>query len=194
MSIAELLLLALGLSMDAVAVAICKGLSLRKLSVKNALLVGCWFGGFQALMPLIGYFLGTSFAGYIQSFSGYIAFVLLAAIGVNMIREALTRKNKKKDDEKDCEDSLSVKSMFLMALATSIDALAVGITFAFLKVSVVPAVLTIGVMTFALSVVGVKLGNVFGARYQLPAEIVGGSILCLLGIKILLEQFGIVIQ
>jgi putative Mn2+ efflux pump MntP len=164
---------------------------MKKLSVKNAVLVGGWFGGFQALMPLVGYFLGTQFAGHIRTWSHYISFFLLAAIGANMIREALKRKNKKEEQDEEPECSLSVKSMFLMALATSIDALAVGVTFAFLKVAIIPAVLTIGVMTFVLSVAGVKIGNVFGAKYQSPAEIVGGSILCLLGLKILLEQFGI---
>ena len=175
--------------MDAVAVAICKGLSMERLSVKNALLVGGWFGGFQALMPLVGFFLGTQFAGYIRTLSNYIAFLLLAAIGINMIHEALSKKDRENETDKEC--SLSVKSMFLMALATSIDALAVGFTFAFLQVPIVPAVLTIGVMTFLLSVAGVKLGNVFGARFQSPAEITGGAILCLLGVKILLEQYGI---
>ncbi|SHI07176.1 Putative Mn2+ efflux pump MntP [Sporobacter termitidis DSM 10068] len=191
MSIAELFLLALGLSMDAVAVAICKGLSMDKMSAKNALIVGAWFGGFQALMPLIGYYLGTAFAGYIKTISHVVAFVLLAAIGINMIREAFSKKET--DDSKATDCSLSVKAMFLMAVATSIDALAIGVTFAFLKVSILPAVLTIGVMTFVLSMAGVKLGNVFGAKYQSTAEIFGGAILCLLGVKILLEQFGIYI-
>lgn len=189
MSFTELLLLALGLSMDAVAVSICKGLSMDKLSAKNAVIVGAWFGGFQALMPLVGYFLGTQFAEYIRTASHWIAFILLAAIGFNMIREALSKKNKTPAERSDC--SLSVKAMFLMAVATSIDALAIGVTFAFLQVDIVPAILTIGVMTFVLSMVGVKLGNVFGAKYQSAAEIVGGVILCVLGIKILLEQFGI---
>lgn len=190
MSLIELLLLALGLSMDAVAVSICKGLSMNKLSVKNMVIVGAWFGGFQALMPLIGYFLGTSFREYIETLSHWIAFILLAAIGINMIREALKRKKDEGADE-DTECSLSVKAMFLMAVATSIDALAVGVTFAFLQVNIVPAIVTIGVMTFVLSMAGVKLGNVFGAKFQAPAEIIGGVILCALGVKILLEQFGI---
>lgn len=188
MSIAELLLLALGLSMDAVAVSICKGLSTNTLSAKNALLVGAWFGGFQALMPLIGYFLSTQFTEHIQTYSHWITFALLTAIGINMIREALTKKDR--DAKNDNSFSLSVKAMFLMAVATSIDALAVGVTFAFLQVAILPAVLTIGVMTFVLSVVGVKIGNMFGARFQSPAEILGGVILCGLGIKILLDHFG----
>lgn len=190
MSFAELLLLALGLSMDAVAVSICKGLSMDKLSVKNSLIVGVWFGGFQALMPLIGYFLGTQFADYIRTVSHWIAFILLAAIGINMIREAVMKKKGKASDEPaDC--SLSVKAMFFMALATSIDALAVGVTFAFLHVDILPAVLTIGVMTFVLSIIGVKIGSVFGEKFESAAEIVGGVILCALGINILLEHFNI---
>ncbi len=189
MSFVELLLVALGLSMDAVAVSICKGLSMERLSVKNSLIVGAWFGGFQALMPLIGYFLGTQFTEYIRTASHWISFILLVAIGLNMIREAFSKKDKAADENTDC--SLSVKAMFLMAVATSIDALAVGVTFAFLQVNIIPAILTIGIMTFVLSIVGVKIGNVFGAKYQSTAEIVGGGILCLLGIKILLEQFGI---
>lgn len=189
MSFAELIILALGLSMDAVAAAICKGLSVQRLSVRNSLLVGSWFGGFQAAMPLIGYFLGKQFAEYIQTMSHWIAFVLLAAIGLNMIREALMKKNGEKITETD--RSFSFKAMFFMAVATSIDALAVGITFAFLQVSILPAILVIGVMTFSLSVVGVKIGNIFGTKFRSPAEIIGGAILCILGIKILLEQYGI---
>lgn len=187
MSYAELLLLALGLSMDAVAVAICKGLSMKRLSAKNAVIVGAWFGGFQALMPLLGYFLGTQFREYIQTFSHWIAFILLAAIGLNMIREAFKKKSEDSDEDTEC--SLSFKAMFLMAVATSIDALAVGVTFAFLQVNILPAILTIGVMTFVLSIIGVKIGNVFGAKYQSTAEIAGGIILCALGINILLEHF-----
>lgn len=189
MSFVELLLVALGLSMDAVAVSICKGLSMGRLSVKNSLLVGAWFGGFQALMPLLGYILGTQFAEYIRTASHWIAFILLIAIGLNMIREAISKKGKESDENTDC--SLSVKSMFLMAVATSIDALAVGVTFAFLEVNILPAVLTIGVMTFILSIFGVKIGSVFGAKFQSAAEIAGGIILCALGINILLEHFGV---
>jgi putative Mn2+ efflux pump MntP len=189
MTFVELLLLALGLSMDAVAVSICKGLSMSRLSVKNMVIVGLWFGGFQALMPLAGYLLGTQFREYIETLSHWVAFILLAAIGINMIREALMKKDKDSDGQTEC--ALSVKAMFLMAVATSIDALAVGVTFAFLEVQIIPAIVTIGVMTFVLSMAGVKLGNVFGAKYQSAAEIVGGVILCALGVKILLEQFGI---
>ncbi|NMA25782.1 MAG: manganese efflux pump [Clostridiales bacterium] len=188
MSIIELLLLALGLSMDAVAVSICKGLSMNKLSLKNTVIIGIWFGGFQALMPLFGYLLVSQFREYIETLSHWIAFVLLAAIGLNMIREAFAKKGKD-DGNKDTDCPLSVKAMFLMAVATSIDALAVGVTFAFLEVAVVPAVLTIGVMTFLLSMAGVRIGHVFGAKYQSTAEIIGGVILCALGVKILSEQF-----
>jgi putative Mn2+ efflux pump MntP len=191
MTVVELFLLALGLSMDAVAVAICKGLSMRKLTVKSAVVVGAWFGGFQALMPLLGYFFATAFAGYIKTFSNWIAFILLAVIGINMIREAFARDKDASGRREECDSALSVKTMFLMAVATSIDALAVGVTFAFLQVAVVPAVATIGVMTFVLSMAGVKLGSVFGARFKAAAEISGGVILCLLGVKVLLEQFDI---
>jgi putative Mn2+ efflux pump MntP len=151
--------------------------------------VGLWFGSFQALMPLLGYFLGTQFREYIETLSHWIAFILLAAIGINMIREALVKKKEKADEGAEC--SLSVKAMFLMAVATSIDALAVGVTFAFLQVDILPAIVTIGVMTFVLSMGGVKIGNIFGAKYESASEIIGGIILCALGVKILLEQFGI---
>ncbi len=189
MTLVELLLLALALSMDAVAVSICKGLSMSRLNVKDMVTIGLWFGGFQALMPLIGYLLGTQFREYIETLTHWIAFTLLVAIGVNMIREALMKKGENSRGKTEC--SLSVKAMFLMAVATSIDALAVGVTFAFLQVDILPAIVTIGVMTFVLSMGGVKIGNIFGAKYQSAAEIVGGVILCALGVKILLEQFGI---
>jgi putative Mn2+ efflux pump MntP len=187
MTIYELLLLALGLSMDAFAVSICKGLAMGRITVRKALVVGIWFGGFQALMPLIGYLLGTQFTDYITTLAHWIAFALLTAIGVNMIREALSKKEER--GEANC--SLGIKVMFVMAVATSIDALAVGVTFAFLEVEILPAVLIIGVLTFFVSMAGVKIGNVFGARYQKTAELAGGIILILLGIKVLLEQFGI---
>lgn len=189
MSIAELLLIALGLSMDAFAASICKGLSVKKLTAGNVLYVGAWFGGFQVLMPLIGYFLGSQLAGFIRTFSHLIAFLLLAAIGIHMLREAFVNKKRGPESGSDC--SLSVKSMFFMAVATSIDALAVGVTFAFLNVAILPAVLTIGVMTFILSAAGAGIGRVFGAKYEFAAEIFGGVILCLLGIKVLLEHFGL---
>lgn len=185
MSLLSLFILAVGLSMDAFAVSVCKGLSMKKLSVKKAAIVGLWFGGFQGLMPLIGYLLGSQFEQYITSIDHWIAFILLAFIGISMIREALSK------DEEEVNESLDVKTMFLLAVATSIDALAVGITFAFLQVDIVPAVCFIGVTTFVLSAIGVKVGNVFGTKYKSRAEIAGGIILILLGVKILLEHLGI---
>jgi manganese efflux pump family protein len=193
MSIIELLILAVGVSMDAFAVAICKGLSLKKVTTKHAVTVGLYFGIFQAGMPLIGYFLGIQFRDKITSIDHWVAFVLLGIIGVNMIREAL-----KKDDEGcECgcpaekEQTLPFKNMIVLAIATSIDALAVGITFAFLKVDIVPAVSFIGLVTYSLSIVGVKIGSVFGARFKSKAEFTGGVILVCIGTKILIEHLGI---
>lgn len=186
MGIIELFLLAVGLSMDAFAVSVCKGLAMPRITVKKASVVALWFGGFQALMPLLGYFLGVQFQDKITAIDHWIAFVLLGIIGVNMVREALSGE---------CEntsDSLDIKTMFILAVATSIDALAVGITFAFLKVDIIPAVSFIGATTFILSAAGVKIGNVFGTKYKSKAELAGGIILILLGLKILLEHLGIV--
>lgn len=186
MGIIELFLLAVGLSMDAFAVSVCKGLAMPRITVKKASIVALWFGGFQALMPLLGYFLGVQFQDKITAIDHWIAFVLLGIIGVNMVREALSGE---------CEntsDSLDIKTMFILAVATSIDALAVGITFAFLKVDIIPAVSFIGATTFILSAAGVKIGNVFGTKYKSKAELAGGIILILLGLKILLEHLGIV--
>lgn len=184
MSIVELFILAVGLSMDAFAVSICKGLSLGKIRGKHMCIAGLWFGGFQALMPLIGYFLGSLFADKITKYDHWIAFVLLAFIGGNMVREAM-------GEEESVDSSMTIKSMFLLAIATSIDALAVGVTFAFLKVTIIPAVSFIGVVTFAFSAVGVKIGSVFGTKYQSKAELCGGIVLILIGLKILLEGIGI---
>ena len=181
MGLIELFLIAVGLSMDAFAVSVCKGLAMPKCTFKKAAIVGLWFGGFQALMPAI---LGAQFQEAIASIDHWIAFVLLALIGGNMIHEALD------NDEEEADASLNVKTMFLLAVATSIDALAIGITFAFLKVNIIPAVCFIGIVTFIISFAGVKIGNVFGARYKNKAEIVGGIILILLGLKILLEHLG----
>ena len=182
MSIAELFLLAVGLSMDAFAVAICKGLSMRQISWKKCGIVGLYFGVFQAGMPLIGYFLGIRFQKYITAVDHWLAFFLLGIIGLNMVKEALSK-------EEECEnDSLDVKTMLILAVATSIDALVVGITFAFLQVHIVPAVCFIGIITFLLSFAGVKVGNVFGARYKSRAELCGGIILIGMGLKILLEH------
>ena len=182
MSIIELFILAVGLSMDAFAVSVCKGLSVRRLKPRHALIAGAWFGGFQALMPLLGWALGRQFESFIKSIDHWIAFALLGIIGANMIRESL-----KKEDE-ELNDSFSFKVMLPLAIATSIDALAVGVTFAFLSVSIAPAILLIGITTFALSAAGIKIGNVFGAKYKSKAEFAGGVILILLGIKILIEH------
>lgn len=184
MGLIELFLIAVGLSMDAFAVSVCKGLAMPKCTFKKAAIVGLWFGGFQALMPAIGYILGAQFQEAIASIDHWIAFVLLALIGGNMIHEALD------NDEEEADASLDVKTMFLLAVATSIDALAIGITFAFLKVNIIPAVCFIGIVTFIISFAGVKIGNIFGARYKNKAEIVGGVILILLGLKILVEHLG----
>lgn len=186
MGILEIVLIGVGLSMDAFAVSICKGLSTQRLQLRHYLIIGAWFGGFQALMPTIGYFLGSTFEQYITSFDHWVAFILLGAIGANMIKESFSK------EEANSNSSFSCKTMLLMALATSIDALAVGITFALLpEVNVPLAVTLIGVITFALSAVGLKVGNVFGARYQAKAELLGGIILILIGLKILLEHLGI---
>ena len=188
MGFLELFILAVGLSMDAFAVSVCKGLAMKKASRKAQLCCGAWFGGFQALMPLIGFFLGTLFAAAIQAVDHWIAFGLLVLIGVNMLREAMGS-----EEEEAADADLSVKTMFLLAVATSIDALAVGISLAMAGVgSIWLAVLLIGVTTFVLSAIGVRVGNVFGSRYEKRAEIVGGVILILLGVKILLEHLGVI--
>ena len=189
MGIGELLLLAVGLSMDAFAVSVCKGLAMKKATIKAQVTCGAWFGGFQGLMPLIGFLLGTMFADAIQSIDHWIAFGLLALIGINMLCEAFSK-------ECDCccgeNGDLSVKTMFVMAVATSIDALAVGISLAMAgNVNIWLAVALIGVVTFLLSGVGVRIGNIFGARFEKKAEATGGIILILLGLKILLEHLGI---
>lgn len=226
MGLLELFILAVGLSMDAFAVSICKGLALPKINFKSAGIVGLWFGAFQALMPLIGYLLGVNFREYIVSVDHWIAFILLALIGGNMIKEALSDdeeeseiRNLRRDAEEKIDisysanscsisstgqvalsrekdsvmkDILGFKTMFLLAIATSIDALAMGVTFAFLNVKIIPAISFIGIITFTCSVVGVKIGNVFGLKYKSKAEIVGGIILILLGCKILVEHLGII--
>lgn len=181
MGFIELFILAVGLSMDAFAVSICKGLSVQRLRPRHAIIAGAYFGGFQALMPLIGWLLGRQFEELIKSIDHWIAFGLLVIIGANMIRESFG-----KDEE--VNDSFSFKTMLPLAIATSIDALAVGVTFAFLDVQIVTAILLIGVTTFAISAAGVKIGNVFGAKYKSKAELAGGIILILLGIKILIEH------
>lgn len=186
MSLLTLFITAVGLSMDAFAVSICKGLSMKKLSVKKALIIGLWFGGFQALMPTTGYLLGTRFEQYVTAIDHWIAFVLLGLIGANMVKEALA-----KEEDSNVDDSVDFKIMFFLAVATSIDALAVGVTYAFLRVNIVPAVAFIGLVTFLLSVAGVKVGHVFGMKYKSKAELTGGVILILMGIKILIEHLGL---
>ena len=190
MDFLELLLIGVGLSMDAFAVAICQGLSMTKIKWGHALTVGLYFGGFQALMPLLGWVLGSQFSGYIQQYDHWVAFILLLLIGGNMIREALS------GEEDEAEDTATGgrpdhKKLFLMAIATSIDALAVGVTFAFLRVEIGPAVSCIGVITFLLSAAGVYIGGAFGDRFQGKAEFAGGVILVLMGSKILLEHLGV---
>ena len=188
MGFAELFLLAVGLSMDAFAVSLCKGLSMKKATLKASATCGLWFGGFQALMPLIGFFLGSMFAGVIESFDHWVAFGLLAIIGFNMLKEAFCKCECCEEGDAD----LSPKTMFVMAVATSIDALAVGISLAMAgDVNIIVAVTLIGITTFLLSALGVKVGNVFGSRYEKKAQLAGGVILILLGIKILLEHLGI---
>ena len=191
MEIGELLLLAVGLSMDAFAVSVCKGLAMKKATLKAELTCGVWFGGFQALMPSAGFFLGALFAEAIEAVDHWVAFVLLAVIGINMLKEAFG----KEEDACGCNDQdadLSVKTMFLMAVATSIDALAVGISLAMVgDVNIFMAAALIGICTCLLSAAGVKIGNVFGSRYEKKAQIAGGVILLLLGLKILLEHTGV---
>lgn len=185
MDLLTLLTLAVGLAMDAFAVSICKGLAMREKVLKKGIIVGLWFGGFQALMPTIGFFLGTQFKDQITSIDHWIAFVFLGLIGINMVKEALS------NDEEQADDSIAVKEMFMLAVATSIDALAVGITFAFLNVHIVSAASMIGVCTFLISFAGVKIGNIFGTKYKSKAELAGGIILILLGFKILFEHLHI---
>lgn len=199
MTLTELFIIAVGLSMDAFAVSICKGLSLKKLRIKDAIIVGLYFGIFQGGMPLLGYFLGVQFQDKITSFDHWIAFILLGIIGFNMIKES-----REKDSDSDLaakevsvekiktteveENPLRFKEMIVLAIATSIDALAIGVTLAFLKVDIVPAVSFIWIITFVLSMVGVKIGNIFGAKYKSKAEFAGGIILIAMGLKILLEH------
>ena len=186
MGVVELILIAIGLAMDAFAVSLGKGLTLKRVDGKFALVAGAWFGGFQALMPIIGYLLGRTFAGFVISVDHWIAFVLLALIGINMIRDTLW------GDKEQHTSDFSARSMFLMAVATSIDALAVGVTMAFLDVNIWIAATVIGVITFALSAVGVILGYRFGTLLGSKAGLLGGVILIGLGVKIILEHLGII--
>lgn len=181
MGLWELFILALGLSMDAFSVAVCKGLSVCQVKKKHVLTAGIYFGAFQALMPAIGYFLGTGFQEQIQAIDHWIAFILLSLIGINMIRES-------RGEAESLDDSFTPKAMLPLAVATSIDALAVGVTFAFLKVQIVPAVSFIGIITFIISCAGVLIGNRFGAKYKSKAELAGGLVLVCMGVKILVEH------
>ena len=192
MTLIELILLAIALAMDAFAVAMCKGLALKRASVPQMSTVGAWFGGFQALMPVIGYFLGLSFHSYIERFDHWIAFALLFIIGANMLREVLFG-DEDECDECECKGAdLSFRTMLVMAIATSIDALAVGISLAMANANILVAAILIGVITFSLSAVGVKIGSIFGARFKQKAEILGGVVLVLIGLKILFEHLGII--
>ena len=185
MSIIELLILSVALAMDAFAVSICKGLSLKEIKVKHLALAGIWFGGFQALMPVMGYFCGSKFADKVDKYDHWIAFIILSLIGASMIKES-------GGDEEEVNSNMDVKTMFFLAIATSIDALTVGITFAFLDVNIVVAVLFIGVITFAISAMGVKIGSIFGDRYKSKAEMFGGIVLILIGVKTLLTGLSII--
>lgn len=185
MGIIELIILSIGLAMDAFAVSVCKGLSMKKMRWKNAIIVALYFGFFQAFMPVVGYLLGVNFQEKIANIDHWIAFILLGIIGLNMIKEALSKETDVPND------SVKFKDMIVLAIATSIDALAVGITFAFLKVNLILAISLIGIITFIISILGVKIGNIFGNKYEKKAEFAGGVILILLGIKILLEHLGI---
>jgi len=186
MTLFELFLIGIGLSMDAFAVSVCKGLSMKKIDKKYTLLIGLFFGGFQALMPLLGYYLGSSFASYIERFDHWVAFLLLAIIGGNMIKES-----RETAEEEKPYSGINYRELLVLAVATSIDALAVGITFAFLEVNIVPAITIIGCTTFLLSMIGVFVGNYFGVKYKSRAELTGGLILVLIGAKILLEHTGV---
>lgn len=186
MGILEIILLGIGLAMDAFAVSICKGLSMKRMNWKNAIIIAFYFGVFQAIMPVIGYFLGTTFEIFVTAVDHWIAFILLSFIGGNMIKESFNSEDEDKNDRVD------FKTMIVLAIATSIDALAVGITFAFFDVNVIVAVSIIGVITFFISLLGVKVGNKFGDKYQNKAELMGGILLVLLGIKILVEHLNII--
>ena len=186
MGIIELILLSIGLGMDAFAVSVCKGISMKKMNWKKACIIGLYFGGFQAIMTVIGYFFGSSFESIITNIDHWIAFILLAIIGAKMIQEASQK------EEEEYNEDISVKTMIVLSIATSIDALAVGITFAFLKVNLLLAITLIGTITFILSVIGTKIGNRFGDKYKSKAELAGGIILIIIGLKILLEHIGII--
>lgn len=186
MGTVELIIISIGLAMDAFAVSICKGLAMKKMNWKNAVITGTYFGVFQAIMPLIGFLLGLGFEQKITSIDHWIAFILLGLIGANMLKSSFSK------EKEEAPDSVDFKTMIVLSIATSIDALAIGITFAFLQVNIILAITLIGIITFGLSVIGVKIGNIFGDKYEKKAEFVGGLILILMGIKILLEHLEII--
>ena len=187
MNYIELLLISIGLSMDAFAVSVCKGISMKKMDWKKAIIIGLYFGVFQAIMPMIGYILGSGFEHIVTNIDHWIAFILLLIIGINMIKDSFEDENDK------ISGDISFKNMLILSIATSIDALAVGITFAFLKVRIILSVLLIGITTFIFSAMGTKIGNKFGCKYEKKSQVLGGIILIILGIKILLEHLGILI-
>lgn len=186
MSLLEIIVVSFGLSMDAFAVSVCKGLSMKKMNIKKALIIALYFGFFQALMPIIGYFLGITFNNIVKNLDHWIAFILLGIIGFNMIRESFDDEIEKRNDK------IDIQTMLLLAVATSIDALAIGVTFAFFNVNIILAILIIGFITFIISLLGVKIGNKFGDLFQNKAELLGGIILIIMGLKILLEHLNII--
>lgn len=187
MGFVELFLIGVGLSMDAFAVSICKGLGMKRVNYSHAFIIALFFGGFQAFMPLVGYLLGAQFAGFVSSFAHWIAFGLLAFIGGKMLWDAFHEEDE--DDVAEDGDKIDLKELFMLAIATSIDALAVGVSFAFLEVSILPAIALIGVTTFVISFGGVAIGNKFGSKYEKPSTIIGGVVLILIGLKIVIEHF-----
>ena len=187
MGIFEIIIISIGLAMDAFAVSICKGLSMIKLNWKNAIIISLYFGIFQGVMPIIGYSLGTTLSGLVENIDHWIIFILLSIIGINMIQESFNNK------EENTDENISIKTMFILAFATSIDALAVGITFAFFKINLLLSVILIGVITFVVSLIGVRIGNKFGDKYKNKAKLFGGAILISIGIKVLLEHLSILI-
>ena len=187
MKLFEIIFISIGLAMDAFAVSVCKGLSMKKMNWKNTLIIALYFGLFQALMPVVGYFLGSTFSSFVESIDHWIAFILLAVIGTNMIKDST-------DDELDKRnDNVDFKTMIVLAIATSIDALAVGVTFSFFEINLVLSITIIGIITFILSIIGVLIGNKFGDKFQNKAELAGGIILIIIGLKILLEHLGILV-
>ena len=187
MGIFEIIVISIGLAMDAFAVSICKGLSMQKLNYKNVIIIALYFGIFQGIMPIIGYLFGTTFSGFVENIDHCIIFILLLIIGINMIKESFS------GNEENTDDRIDSKTMIMLGIATSIDALAVGITFAFFETNILLSVLLIGIITFILSLIGVKIGNKFGDKYKNKAKLFGGVILILIGIKILLEHLSILI-